>query len=179
MPAMNEEFLPHYTYDDYCLWEGRWELINGVPYAMSPSAVRRHQEISGNISFELSKTLGKNALCRPLFGLDWKIAEETVVCPDNLVVCGKDIGDKFLTKAPEIIFEILSPSTSTKDKGLKFHLYQEQGVKYYCLVDPLSEKVEVFVLRDGKYSLALETKTDKFLFEMGKCTVELDFNAIW
>ena len=178
MPAMREEFLPHYTYDDYCLWEGRWELINGVPYAMSPSPVRRHQEISGNIYAHLL-TLLKGNLCRPVQAWDWKIAEDTVICPDNLVVCGKDVGDKFLTKAPAIIFEILSPSTATKDKGLKFHLYQEQGVKYYCLVDPKSEITEVFQLINGKYEKFLETKTENFLFEIDGCSIELEFGSIW
>ena len=41
--------LPHYTYDDYCQWEGRWELIGGIPFAMSPLPVPVHQRIGGRL----------------------------------------------------------------------------------------------------------------------------------
>ena len=47
--ALRIEDLPHYTYDDYVQWEGRWELINGIPYAMTPAPSVKHQLISQNI----------------------------------------------------------------------------------------------------------------------------------
>ncbi len=43
------KILPHYTYEDYCQWEGRWELIEGIPYAMSPAPVPGNQWVSSNI----------------------------------------------------------------------------------------------------------------------------------
>ena len=59
MLALKEEYLPNYTYDDYVLWEGNWELIDGIPYAMSPAPTVTHQEINGNILVAL-KTALKN-----------------------------------------------------------------------------------------------------------------------
>jgi hypothetical protein len=44
------KILPHYTYDDYVHWEGKWELIDGIPYAMSPAPVPKHQVVSNNLS---------------------------------------------------------------------------------------------------------------------------------
>lgn len=56
------KILPHYTYDEYCQWEGRWELIEGIPYAMSPAPSPRHQWISANIKYELTGAIKKNWL---------------------------------------------------------------------------------------------------------------------
>lgn len=49
------KLLPHYSYDDYCNWEGRWELIEGLPFAMSPTPSPRHQWVVANIIYELKK----------------------------------------------------------------------------------------------------------------------------
>ena len=46
------KILPHYTYEDYCQWEGRWELIDGIPYAMSPAPTPHHQRIGANLITE-------------------------------------------------------------------------------------------------------------------------------
>src|SRR5690606_8258397 len=47
--ALEARDLPHYTFEDYERWEGRWELIYGIPYAMSPQPNLKHQRVSGNI----------------------------------------------------------------------------------------------------------------------------------
>lgn len=54
------KILPHYTYEEYCLWEGRWELIEGIPYARSPAPTPRHQWLVLNIAYELKATLKKS-----------------------------------------------------------------------------------------------------------------------
>ncbi|MCP5054464.1 MAG: Uma2 family endonuclease, partial [bacterium] len=84
--------LPHYTYDDYAQWEGRWELIRGIPYAMTPAPVIRHQEISVNIIWQLKERLKECNTCSVLLPVDWQVAEDTVVQPDVLVVCGENTG---------------------------------------------------------------------------------------
>jgi len=50
MGVLREEDLPSYTYEDYKLWEGDWELIYGVPYAMAPAPMIKHQAISSKIA---------------------------------------------------------------------------------------------------------------------------------
>ncbi|OHD14673.1 MAG: hypothetical protein A2Y41_06070 [Spirochaetes bacterium GWB1_36_13] len=179
MNAIKQEYLPHYTYNDYLLWEGKWELIFGVPYAMSPAPVIRHQIISQNIVFQFKNLLQQCQKCKVLSAVDWKMDEETVVCPDNLIVCGKEIGEKFLIKTPALIFKILSPSTAFKDRNLKFELYQAAGVKYYGLVDPDKEKVEVYEWINQQYQKVLETKTGIFQFKIESCQIDFNFESLW
>ena len=108
------EDLPRYTYDDYVQWEGKWELIHGIPYAMSPFPSIQHQAISHKIDVALAKSLEGCEHCQALLPVDWKIDNCTTVQPDNLVVCGKPEG-QYLTITPTLIFEVLSPATASKD----------------------------------------------------------------
>ena len=56
------KLLPYYTYEDYCDWEGRWELIEGIPFAMSPAPTPRHQMLIAKIISQLSVAI-KKAKC--------------------------------------------------------------------------------------------------------------------
>ncbi len=172
--AYKDEYIPRYTYDDYKNWEGKWEIINGIAYAISPAPVIKHQEISGNIYMQLKQKSKDCKNCKSLQAVDWKIDEKTTICPDNLLVCGTEIGDKYLTKTPSIIFEILSPSTAFKDKNVKFQLYESKGVKYYIIVDGTKETAEIFELYNKKYQ---KTKNNRFILE--GCEIDFDFENIW
>ena len=173
-----EEYIPRYTYEDYCRWEGRWELINGIAYAMTPSPVFKHQDASGNIHIELYRLLKKCSNCVPVQAVDWRINDMTVVCPDNMVVCNKDHGD-FVTGPPAIIFEILSPSTGIKDKKVKFRLYESQGVPCYIIVDIENRMAEIFELSDGMYGTARIAGLDSIPLPVCGCNIGFDFSIIW
>ena len=177
--AEEEEYIPRYTYDDYKRWEGKWELIKGIPYAMSPAPVIRHQEISFNIGAELKEKAKSCEKCKSLQAVDWKIDEKTVVCPDNLLVCGDDIGEQYLVKTPQIIFEVLSPSTMFKDRNVKFKLYEKMGVQYYILVDTSAKVAEVFRLENGVYEKLKNAQDEIVTFTPENCTIEFDFGKIW
>ncbi len=147
------QILPNYTYEDYCQWEGRWELIGGIPHAMSPAPSPYHQKISAQLSFSLLDSLRKkpgNCPCEVYDPIDIKIDEHTVVQPDLSIVC-KPIEQKFLDFPPVLAAEILSPSTRDKDLISKYALYQKFGVKYYLIIDPDEKSITSFVLDDGKY----------------------------
>lgn len=120
MVAPRLEDFPHYTYDDYKLWKGRWELMNGIAFAMAPSPIFEHQNISSDISYELKNLLKGCKSCKSVLAVDWIISDDTIVCPDNSVVCG-DIKSKFIETTPEIIFEVLSPSTKNIDRNRKYN----------------------------------------------------------
>ena len=124
MTILAREDLPQYCYADYCSWKGDWELIGGIPYAMSPAPLITHQTISNNIAWQLKELLQECTMCQALLPVDWKIDEETVVQPDNLVICDQPENEAYLTKAPILIFEILSKSTAHKDRTTKFNLYE-------------------------------------------------------
>jgi Uma2 family endonuclease len=172
------KYRPYYTYEDYCQWEGNWELIEGMPYAMCPSPVPAHQSVSTLLSFEFVRALKTCKKCKAFQPLDWKIAEDTVVQPDLLVVCEK-IEKKFLDFPPVLVVEILSPATASKDRGEKMELYQSQQVKYYLIIDPQFKKVEIYEYTDAQYK-PVAINPDKFTFHLHTdCNVEVDLLDIW
>jgi len=178
MGALRLEDLPHYTYDEYKLWKGKWELIDGIAYAMSPSPIFAHQNISGYIHIELNNALKKCKKCTSVLAVDWKIEDDTVVCPDNAVVCN-EIKTNFIEDVPKMIFEVLSPSTKKKDRTVKYNIFQEQGVKYYILVEPKGNFVEVYKLINGYYKLQGEFTDETYSFALDDCKVDFNFGNIF
>ncbi|MEA2073728.1 MAG: Uma2 family endonuclease [Campylobacterota bacterium] len=182
MGAIKLEDLPYYTYDDYKNWEGNdWELIYGQAYCMSPAPMLKHQAISNNIAWELKNALGECVKCKAYMPVDWKIAEDTVVQPDNSLICHEPQNEAYITKAPKIIFEILSKSTAKKDKGLKYDLYEKEGVSYYIIVDPTDEIAKVYELKDGRYIKVCDASDESVTFKLQECleSLEFDFSKIW
>ncbi len=168
----------HYTYEDYVNWEGDWEIIAGYPYAMSPKPMIRHQQVSGNIYIEL-KVNGKCEKCLMAMEIDYKVANDTIISPDVLVACGKDLGDKYLKKTPKMVFEVLSPSTQRKDRNEKYNLYEQEGVKYYIIVDSQLKTAEIYLLEDKKYRLDKKLTDESYLFDIDECKIDFKFKNIW
>ena len=181
LAALKTEDLPHYTYDDYAQWQGRWEVISGIPYAMAPSPVMKHQRLSMKIAFQLDILLENCGNCSTYQAIDWQITEDTVVQPDVLVVCGEYTEREKLLIPPVMVVEILSPSTARKDKTLKYQLYENAGVKYYCLVDPETNSAVVFELNVEKFrEMAMAPfKDNKVTFDFGKCIIAFDFGKLF
>lgn len=174
------KYLPNYTYQDYEQWKGKWELIDGIPYAMSPAPSIKHQRISTELLICINEELKHCSSCRISMPIDWKINQRTVVQPDLLIICHETEG-QYLTKAPELIIEILSPSTAHKDRNLKYELYEEQQVKYYLIVDPVTDSIEIYGLADKKYQLLgkIDPSNTHFDFSLDDCRFSVDFSKIW
>lgn len=171
--------LMDYTYDDYKNWEGDWELIEGMPISMAPAPMRIHQQLARDIFFILNEQINEACdACEFLYEIDWKISQESVVRPDILFTCD-DEGEAYLTKAPKIIFEILSPSTAKKDETVKFDLYEAEGVQYYILVYPDDLKAKAYRLIEGKYRKIADFTHEKLVFEDLGCDLELDFGKVF
>lgn len=176
------KILPYYTYDEYRQWEGRWEIIDGIPYAMSPAPIPRHQWVSANIMSELKQSV-KKALCKNCKvynSIDVKISEDTVVQPDALIVC-KEITKPFLDFTPALVVEILSPATAMKDRNNKFYQYQFFRIPYYLIVDIDKNAVEIYLLdEDGKYQLQEFAQDQPYTFLLGEgCSVPVVLKNIW
>ena len=144
-----------YTYDDYLTWpdEPRQEIINGVSYALASPTVR-HQELSVRLTVALDRFF-RGKPCR-LFAapLDVVLSEDTVVQPDLLVVCdAKKITDACVRGTPDLVIEILSPSSASYDRLLKFKRYADAGVKEYWIVSPELAMIEIFALDSGSFRL--------------------------
>ena len=147
-----------YTYADYCTWgdDERWELIDGIAYAMAPAPSQSHQRISRDVLLQIGQFL-RGKQCE-VFGAPFDVRlnadtkDNTVVQPDLLVVCDQSkLDGKACVGAPDMIVEILSPSTELRDKLVKFKLYLQAGVREYWIVDPNKKMVTVHILKNGEY----------------------------
>lgn len=157
MQAQHKQ-IPKYTYADYLTWDDseRWELIDGIPYNMSPAPRPYHQRISSNLVYLFRKFFRKGK-CKVYHApFDVRLIEkglvideniENVVQPDISVICdSRKIDDRGAVGAPDLIVEILSESTGQKDMTTKMLLYQKFRVKEYWIVDPEIEKLFVYAL---------------------------------
>ena len=181
MGALKVEDIPRYTYDDYKLWDGNWELIEGYPYAMAPAPMIKHQNISAKIARYLSEAFENCDDCQVLMPIDWRISDGTIVQPDNSVICHKPKNEEYITKSPVIIFEILSKSTAKKDTGIKFDLYEREAVQYYIIVDLKHENAKVYHLKNGKYIKLCDATNEEIAFKINSCNnrIKFDFSKLW
>jgi len=169
--------IPQYNYSDYENWKGDWELIDGFPFSMSPSATGKHQFVAANILYKIMNQLKEsscNKNCLVYFGLDWIIDKTNVVRPDIAVICGKKV-EKFIEAPPVLIVEILSESSYYRDRIIKKELYEFNNVKYYLIADPKNKTVETFELIDSKY----QTTNKKEFVLNENCKIFLDFEGVW
>lgn len=174
---MTLAYLAHYTVKDYESWKGDWELIYGAPYAMSPSPGISHQNLSGEVYYQLKSSLSACVKCNVFFELDWFCLDDTVVRPDILVACDYS-GDK-LTKAPELIVEVVSPSSVQRDENLKLELYQKEGVKIYIIIYPDIKKAKIYEWVNGQYLKAGDFFMQTYDFSVLECKAKIDFSKIW
>lgn len=159
------DFNKQYTYADYLTWQfsERVELIKGWLYKMTPVPRTRHQRISSEIEFLLMGFIKKKKKqCQVFYApFDVRLVKnkgdddqgiDTVVQPDICIICdGAKLDARGCKGAPDMIIEILSPSTSKKDYNEKYFLYEENEVKEYWIVNPDANSIEVFCLEKGKY----------------------------
>ena len=154
-----------YTYGDLIDLEDetRYELYDGELVALA-SPMWQHQLVAGAIYAQIYYyLLGKK--CKVVYApFDVRLFEKegddrrdtkTVVQPDIMVVCDpKKLDIHGIKGAPDLVIEVLSPSTMKYDRLLKFNLYQEAGVKEYWIVDPEEKVVSVYTLENGHYYAA-------------------------
>ncbi len=133
-------------------WE---ELIDGKVILMSPRPVVKHNWVAENISY-LFRSYLRGKKCVPLGdGYDLYLSEKDRFVPDFMVVCDRDkIKPKGVFGAPDLVVEVLSPSTAVRDRGLKRKAYGTHGVREYWIVDPVGESVEQYFLQDGELEIA-------------------------
>ena len=164
------EAVPEYkrhTYADYISWDDseRCELIDGVIYAMSAPSWQ-HQLISGKLFNQIANSLtGKPCV---VFNAPFDVRlnadsnDDTVVQPDIVVICDRlIIGGTGCIGTPDMLIEILSPSSKSHDKLRKLKLYQNYGVKEYWIVNPEIKTVSKHILDNGRYNITHYDKTEQ------------------
>ena len=156
------------------------ELIDGVIYNMASPALR-HQSISGAIYRQLWNYVdSQGGDCIPFIApTDVRLDrdERTMVVPDVFVICQPDDdrmdNDKYINGAPDLIIEVLSPSTRRKDMFTKLYKYEEAGVREYWIVDPNKEKVIVYIFgEESDVSLyRFDSEVPVGIYQ-GKCRID-------
>jgi Uma2 family endonuclease len=175
-----------YTAKDYLSWtfEGFVELIRGKIYKMSPAPTSWHQLILGELHVVFKNAMHGNPctvflspfdvyLVKP--GQDYK-ETRNIVQPDLCIICDKEKIKKFgCVGSPELLVEILSPSTASKDLKQKYELYEEYGVKEYWVVYPSEKVIQIYTLENGSYRalkpITVHEKVQSLIFP------ELSFDA--
>lgn len=159
LPQRDLEF---HTYAEYAAWpdDVRYELIDGIAYAMGPAPTRRHQEVALELARQIADAL-EGSPCRPYIApfdvrlpradeADGKI--DTVVQPDISVICDKaKLDERGCRGAPDWIVEVLSPGSAGHDQVVKRELYERVGVREYWLVHPIDKVVTIYLLAAGAY----------------------------
>jgi Uma2 family endonuclease len=147
-----------FTYQDYARLsdDRRYEVIGGK-LLLTPSPRTWHQRVSLNLTIALVEHVREHDLGEVLEApCDVVLSETDVVQPDILFI-RKDrldiIGEKFVSAAPDLLVEILSPGTKTRDRKLKFRLYARFGVRELWIVDAPERSVEVYVNAGGRFQL--------------------------
>jgi Uma2 family endonuclease len=151
-----------YTYGEYCSWpeDQRYELIDGVAYAMAPAPSRQHQRLVFELAREVANVLEGSGCEVNVAPFDVRLpgadeADEdigTVVQPDISVVCDPSkLDDKGCRGAPDWIIEVLSSGSAGHDQVRKLALYERHGVKEYWLVHPVDRVVTIYRLEGAAY----------------------------
>lgn len=143
----------HYTWADYQTWDDdqRWEIIGGDAYLMS-SPTTRHQRVIGELHAAMHSHFRVKSCQLFLSPMDVVLSDEDVVQPDLLVVCDPQrVQRTHIAGAPTLVVEVLSESSTSRDRLLKLDLYARTGVKEYWIVTPWPSLVEILVLEGNRY----------------------------
>jgi len=166
-----EEADVTYTYADYKDWElkegERYELINGVAYAMS-APTTYHQLIA----FELGRQIGNYLAGKPckVIPAPYNVrlfyeedeSDDTIVQPDISIICDKEKrGSEGCRGAPDFVAEILSPSNTAIDMEEKFQLYRDAGVREYWVLNPKNRTLKTHFFAEGEIHTRTYSATDK------------------
>lgn len=147
-----------YTFADYLTYpeDERWEIIDGVPY-LQASPTPLHQEVLTELVRQMANYL-KDKSCKvypapfcvrlPLGTEKNENEVKNIVEPDISIICDKSkIDDKGCNGAPDMIIEVISPSSIKMDRVVKFNKYEKAGIKEYWIVEPEQKLVSVVVLQ--------------------------------
>lgn len=170
------------TYDDYVKIPDdgrRHEIIDGE-HIVNPAPIPRHQAVSGKLYLALAE-LAKAGRAQVFYSpIDVHLSETDIVQPDLIAIATKHehrVGQVKIEGPPELVVEILSPSTKHLDRGAKRDLYERSGVLEYWVVDTKKKAITQHVLVDGCYRERLVT--EGVVNSTAFLGFEVDIGSIW
>jgi Uma2 family endonuclease len=155
------------TYEDYVLLPNdgkRYEILEGE-LSVTPAPSTKHQTASVNLVALLSRHINERDLGKLFHApIDLILETSSVLQPDLLFVSKarqRIITERAIEGAPDLVIEILSPTTTRTDRVTKAHIYARHGVPAYWIVDPEQQNIEIYLLEADAYRLAatLQGKT--------------------
>lgn len=156
IPKENER----YSWKDYQSWpsDERWELFDGEAWAMSPAPNRVHQRILLELGRQFANFLLTSECEVFVAPFDVKLSADTadetptIVQPDLIVCCdGTKLTDWGMNGCPDLVVEILSPTSGLRDRKIKFDIYERFRVTEYWLIDPEGSVLEIYRIKDTRY----------------------------
>lgn len=137
------------------------QLIAGE-LVMSPAPIPLHQMVILELSIQMSLFVKKEQTGRVFVSpIDVRLNERSIFQPDILFISKEKaflIGERMIEGPPDLVVEVLSPSSAYHDLRTKFRAYQQAGVQEYWIADPERRSVEVFANREGKFQLHQEAE---------------------
>ena len=149
------------TYEDYRRMpeDERYELIEGE-LIMAAAPNRAHQTTQRKLGLRMGSFVETEDLGEVFFSpFDVVLSEHNTFQPDIIFVSKENAGiitDANIQGAPDLVVEIISPSSTGRDWVVKRDLYARHGVKEYWLIDPINRTLWVMLLKDGYLELAGE-----------------------
>lgn len=180
MSISQNEPVTKLTYEDYVLFPNdgyRHEIIQGRHY-MNPAPSPRHQSVSRHIQFQLYQQIELAGLGQVIDApIDLQLSATDVVQPDIVIVL-KDkriITPTKIKGVPDLVVEILSPSTRNYDQQLKKQLYEQSQVPEYWIVDPEDQSIQQCMLNNGTFESTVRTDT----IEFEPTAASVDLTKVW
>lgn len=173
------------TYDDYLKLPedgNRYEILEGVLY-VTPAPVPRHQRVSRNLEFILHSYVSAHNLGEILDAPIDVIFSRTSIAQPDLIFISREklhlITEKNIAGPPDLVVEILSPSTSERDRLVKAQVYAKHGVDYYWLLDPETKTLEEY-RREGKtFTLLSAVQGDSTFSPELFPRLQIDLGQVW
>jgi len=175
------------TYADYLLLpeeQGyRFEILDGE-LVRDPSPIVIHQRVSRRLQRMLEDYVATVDPAGEVFDapLDVTLGDYTVVQPDVFYMASEQ--EQLILRAridgpPKLVVEVMSPSTSRKDRLRKRHIYQQAGVQHFWLVNPEERSLECFSLREGIYAVIASGMDDDLVEPPDFPGMSISLSALW
>ena len=163
------EVIPKLTFEQFRELPSdgkRYELIHGEVH-VTPAPATRHQAVLQNLSVNLGYHVIKDHLGEVWTApLDVRLGEETVLQPGLIFISNaraRIIQENWIAGSPDLVVEVLSPSTAAHDRATKLPVYAEAAVPEVWFIDPHAKTVEVFRLHENKYWVEATLAGDQVL----------------
>jgi Uma2 family endonuclease len=135
----------------------RYELYDGEVFVV-PSPIPRHQIVSQRLCRILEDHASRAGGLTLLSPMDVIFSNYDVAQPDVIYFTAEGLKglsiDERIRRAPDLVVEVLSPSTASNDRGRKLRMFQRYGVPEYWIVDPVGETIEIYKLAESAYEPA-------------------------